>query len=196
MASRMWYLLAAAILAAGAAGAALFLPPRLEALQERLVHVVVPGEAIVSLDQAGDYTIFHEARSVVDGTLYHAEDISGLAVALHSAADGEGVALRHPGATTSYTIAGRSGTSIFSFAIARPGDYRLTAEYADGRREPRTVLAVGQGVVGGLFAAILGTLAIALGGLAAGGAIAVVTFRKRRGAARAAVAATRTGMTS
>jgi len=186
MPGRLWYAVALAAFLAGAAGAALFLLPRIQALQERLTRVVVPATVDLRLERPGAYTIFHEPQSVVGGTLYHAEVISGLTVALHEAASGRGLALAQPGATTSYSFGGRSGTSIFDFEIAEPGDYRLSADYADGRSEPRTVLAVGQGVVGGLFGAILGALGIGLVGFAAAVAIAAITFLKRRSALRAA----------
>lgn len=190
MPSRMWYWIAAAIFLAGVTGAVLFLLPRLEALQDRLVHVVVPGEAKLPLDRTGAYTIFHEPRSVVAGTLYYAKDISGLTVSLRSVASGRGVALAHPRATTGYTFGGRSGTSILSFEIAEPGEYSLTAGYADGRADPRTVVAVGQGVVGNLFTAILGAIGIGLGAFAAAAAIMAITFLKRRSGTRAATAGT------
>ncbi|MEX1181209.1 MAG: hypothetical protein WEB63_10440 [Cucumibacter sp.] len=188
MPGRKWYLVAIAVFLIGAAGAGLFLVPQVQEIQGRLTRVVVPGEAILSLDAPGSYTIFHEAQSVVDGALFNAGDISGLTVAVRVVSDNRGIPLAQPGVTASYTFGDRAGTSIFTFEIAEPGDYSLTASYAKGQNGPRTVLAVGQGVVGDLVAAIFGALGIGFGAFAVAVAIALTTYLKRRSAARAAAA--------
>jgi hypothetical protein len=189
MPGRIWYWLAAAVLAAGLAGAALFLLPRLARIEEGLLQVVVPGSTDLALAESGRYTIFHEPRSVVGGTLYHVEDISGLTVTLHALPAMRAVPLTSPFAQSSYSFGARAGNSIFSFEIEAPGDYRLTAGYVDGRAGPATVLALGQGFVGRLLTTVFGTIGIGLGGLGAATAIAVVTLLKRRSALRAAAGA-------
>jgi len=75
------------------------------------------------------------------------------------------------------------GVGAFTFEVATPGSYRLAARYADGRREPRVVLAIGRNFMGGLLITVFGGLAIAFGGGALAVWIAVRTFRRRKAAA-------------
>ena len=83
-------------------------------------------------------------------------------------------------------MSGRSGVAVFTFDITRPGVYRLSAVYDNGRSEPRVVLAVGSGFLLALFSIVLGALVFALGGMAAAVIIAVLVFVKRRRAQRVA----------
>ena len=64
-------------------------------------------------------------------------------------------------------------------AIDHSGRYRLTASLANGRTEPKAVLALESGLMAALFGLIGGTLAIAFGGLAVAGAIVGVTIWQR-----------------
>lgn len=186
MPGRIWYWVAGAVFLAGMAGAALFLVPKLSGIGDRFTRVVVPGSAELALAEPGWYTIFHEARSVVDGTLYQVEDISGLSVSVAALPGLQPVALSEPATSGSYDIGGHAGVSVLAFEVEHPGRFRLTAAYADGRAEPRTVLAVGQGFVGELLRAIFGTVGIGFASIGAAVAIWVVTLLKRRNALRAA----------
>jgi len=185
MPSRIWYGAALLCLTAGIGGAVLFLLPRVAEIEGSLARVVVPGSAELRLAVAGHYTIFHEARSSIDGTIYRADDIAGLTVAVLRLEGQRQVALAAPGANTSYDFGGHAGVSIFSFEVAAPGMYRLTARYADDRSEPRTVLAVGRDFFGALMLAIFGTVGIGLAGVGAAVSVFVVTLLKRRAAMRA-----------
>ena len=80
---------------------------------------------------------------------------------------------------SNYTIGNKSGSSIFAFAIDRPGRYRLAADLAEGRSEPKAVLAVEQGMLGEMFSLIFGTMAIAFAGLGIAGAIVLVVLWRR-----------------
>lgn len=184
---RWWYLLAAAVLLAGMAGAAAFLFPQLERLERALVRVIVPGAAELKLEQPGRYTVFHEFEGVVDGRYYAApEVVPGLGVGVIAAESGEPVPVEPPGGRMSYSIGGRSGVSMVSFEIQEPGAYRFFAAYGDRRTEPQVVLAVGQGF-GGKLAFVIGvTIAIGFGSFALAAAIFGVIHVKRRKASRAA----------
>ena len=186
MPGRHWYWIAAAILVASAAAATWFILSRLGGLEGELARVVVPGQTEIPLAEPGRYTIFHEPESVVDGRYYAAPTISGLEVRVESTATGATIPLAVPPASTSYEIGGHSGVSIFVFDLEEPGWHRILAGYADGRGEPRTVLAIGLGFVGKLFAMILGGAAIGLGGFAVAVVLASVVLLKRRRAIRAA----------
>ena len=155
------------------------LSSRLNALTDKLMHLVVPGQADLNLVQTGLYSIFHERQSVVDGQLLHSNDIGGLRVSVWSAS-GIDVPLAPPGASATYSIGGRAGVAIFEFEIREPGTYRLAAAYDGGRVLPRAVLAVGLGFISELGATIFGAIAILFTGLISAAVLAVVVFVKRR----------------
>lgn len=181
MPGRKWYAVSAIVLVGGLVVAGLVLFSRLQGLGDELQQVMVPGEVELSLDRSGTYTIFHEYESMVEGRYYSSpETITGLAVRVTSGARGTPVELRAPPVRATYSFGGRSGVSIFSFDIEGPGRYRVSAGYPDARTEPRIVLTVGRGFVTGLVRTILGAIGIAFGTFAIAGAIAVVTFVKRR----------------
>lgn len=182
---RKWYAIAALIFLAGMGIFGVFLFTQIRGLTQGLQQVVVPGEAELVLEEPGSYTIFHEHQSVVDGRYYSSPDeISGLEVRVVSITTGEPIALRAPGASTSYSLGGRSGVSIFSFDVAEPGRYRLAARFPEGSGEGQLVLAVGQGFGRKLFVTIVVAIAIAFLSFAIALTIGIVTFVKRRKAAR------------
>lgn len=178
MRSPLWFVVAGLIALAGFAGALFYLMPRLGAADSRMIRVVVPGSTVLGLDKAGRYTIYHEKKSTVDGRYYASETVNGLRLRLADEA-GTPVTLTEPAMAANYTIGGRTGTSIFAFAIDRPGRYRLSADLAGGRSEPKAVLAIGQGMLGEMFGLIFGTIAIAFGGLGIAGAIVLVVLWRR-----------------
>ena len=180
MPSRAGYFVAVLILVAGLVGAGMLLWSQLQGLGDALQRVVVPGEAELALSETGTYTIFHEPAGTIDGEVYSAGNISGLRVALAAADTGEAVPLQNVTVSSRYSFGGHTGFGVFNFEIAKPGPYRLTAGYEDGRAEPRTVLAVSQGFVGKLLGVIFATLGVAFAALGIAAAIAIVTFRRRR----------------
>lgn len=180
--SRKGYVLAGAVLVAGAIGLAAILYLGLSGLS--MQRVVVPGADELALDEPGRYTIYHESRSVMDGRVYDVADVSGLTVELVSAETGESVPLDAPGANTTYELRGRSGRAVLTFEVGRPGAYRLSAGYPTGGG-PETVLAVGKGFGTRIAMTIAGAIAVAIGSVLLAGAIAVVTFVRRRRAAQA-----------
>jgi hypothetical protein len=181
MPGRKWYAIAAGVFLAGMALFGLFLFMRLMGLTGELQQVVVPGEAELVLDEPGSYTIFHERESVVDGRYYSSpEEISGLEVRVVSSATGAPVQLEAPGASTTYSLGGRAGVSIFSFTIEKPGRYHLSAGYPGGVEGGQLVLAVGHGFGRKLVETILGGVGIGFASFALAVTIAGVTFWKRR----------------
>jgi hypothetical protein len=179
MRSRLWFVVAGLIALAGFAGALFYLMPRLGAADSRMVRVVVPGTAMLTLDKAGRYTIYHEKKSTVDGRYYASENVNGLRLRLSDEATGQPVTLTEPAVASTYAIGNKTGSSIFAFEIDRPGRYRLAADLASGRGEPKAVLAVEQGMLGEMFSLIFGTMAIAFAGLGIAGAIVLAVLWRR-----------------
>ena len=77
MTSRAGYFLGAICLLAGLSLAGWLMWSEIAALQNVMIRVVMPGSVVVTLDEPGTYTIYHEADSVVDGKLYSAAACSG-----------------------------------------------------------------------------------------------------------------------
>jgi hypothetical protein len=184
--SRLWYGVAVLILAAGWVAMAALLMVRIGGIADGMMRVVVPGEAELRLNQAGTYTIFHEHRSTLDGRVYDTPGVDGLNVTVRAVSSGRLLELQH-GADGSYTFGGSAGRSLFDFVVSEPGAYRIAAVYADGRKEPQAVLAVGRGFIGDLLITILGAIAFAVGGTGGAIVVAILVARRRAKAVGAAI---------
>ncbi len=180
---RLWYLAAVLAALAGFAGGALFGYTKLDALTRELTQIVVPGEAVLTLEP-GRYTIFHEYQSLVDGRLYSGTDVSGLLVRVVPSDGGEPLAVTPPGTASSYELGGRAGRSVLTFDVTKPGSYRLVAGYPQGEAASQAVLAVGRETTGRIVWLVFGAIGIIFLGVAAAVLIAVMTYRRRRDAKR------------
>ncbi|PYG89032.1 hypothetical protein LY28_00852 [Ruminiclostridium sufflavum DSM 19573] len=140
--------------------------------------VVVPGAGVVELKEPGDYSIYFEHRSVLDGRTYNTDNINGLVCKLKNAETGEYINLENPTINSRYSVNGREGRSLFQFSIEKAGKYELDARYESGEGE-EAVLAIGKGFGMSLLKTMLtgfGTLIITIGGAIV---IFVVTLKKR-----------------
>ena len=180
MRSRLWYVVAGVIGLAGLVAAVLYVMPRIGAVDRGTIRVVMPGSAVLVLDRQGSYTIFHERQSVVDGRFYASNSADGLRLSL-AGEGGAPIALTEPGMETSYSMGSHEGRSIFAFEVAAPGRYRLSGRLDNGAAEPKVVLAVSQGLVGGIFRLVFTTLGLGFGGLGLAGLIvAIVAWRRSK----------------
>jgi hypothetical protein len=182
--SRRFYLLGIAAFIIGGVLFGSFLFSSLENFAaESTIQVVVPGTSDIELPEAGKYTIFYEYQSVVGNRVFSTgEDIPGLEVTLISKDTGLDIPLFRTSLSSTYSIGGRSGISLFDFSTDKPGIFELSAFYPSGEQSSakNIVLAVMHGFVGKLMATILWGLAIFFGSVAIGIAIIVITFLKRR----------------
>src|SRR5436309_2697333 len=120
--SGWYYGLAALVAVVGLAAAVMVLIRGLSALQSSLIQVVVPGRSEIMLPQPGRYTIFHEHRSAHRGKVYSTEGrLAGLGFLLRSKSTGQKVALAPPSTSSTYSMGGREGVSIFDFNVDQPG---------------------------------------------------------------------------
>ena len=92
---------------------------------------------MLTLDEPGTYTIYHEADSAVDGKLYSAPNIAGLSVKVAAEGSGQAIAVVEPGFNSSYGIGGHSGKSVLAFDIVSPGRYRLSTRSPTAARRRR-----------------------------------------------------------
>ena len=176
------YWLAAALMLVGVLAAAVFVMS-LSTATEDMLQVVVPGEASLQVEEAGDFVIFYESKSIVDGRAFSTGPLPGMTLRIVSDATGEPVDITEPSTTVSYDVGGRSGESIAAFTADEPGDYTLSAAYSDGQEGGEVVLAIGSGSTGavGLALAIAGVgMIIFLAGII----LAVRTYVRRRRAKR------------
>jgi hypothetical protein len=177
---RWYYALAALVFVTGCILFGLFLGSKLRGLSSSLRQIVVPGVTEITLTEPGNYMIFYERRSIVDGHVYATgEHLSGLECQLVSRATGSGVALSAPGMSTSYSIGGRAGRSIFEFYIDRPGVYILSARYTGGLTQPQVVLAVGHEFGKRVLAITVGSVIVMFALIGIALAIVIATAIKR-----------------
>ena len=185
--SRWYYAFAMLVFMAGCGASLVLLVRQLKSLSASLVQVLAPGDAELNLAQAGTYTIFYEHQSIWGGrTFSTGERLSGLECELFSRTTGSGVTLFAPHTSSTYSIRGRSGRSIFQFDIGRPGPYVLSSRYADGQLQPQVVLAVGHEFTKRLTSLTTGSLILILSAMAVALAIATVTAIRRDKARRQA----------
>ncbi len=178
--SRLWYVVALAILLAGAGGALWIGMLAVAHSTAGFDRVVVPGSAVLTLDERGAHTIYHERRSTVDGRVYTAAGIEGLRVELTSEPGGRVVRLAPPRKPYQYSIDGNEGVAAFSFDIAEPGRYRLVAAYHEGQAGGPTVLAFEHRFMDRMLSLIFEAFAVGAAGVLIATVIAAVTYAQRR----------------
>lgn len=178
--SRWFYMLAALILMAGMAACAFIFTSGMKAIGRAFTRIVAPGEAEVMLPRAGNYTIYYEHKSVVDGKAYvTGEPLSPIEVSIESKETGDAILIRPSAINATYDLGGRSGRSIFDFTVDRPGAYVIDVRYADGIDGPEIVLTISQGFTLKLVLMILAIGGIGLTSFGASAAIAIVVVIKR-----------------
>ena len=174
MASRpsgWWYLLALVPIAIGGIVAAVAMSSLLGDI-EGMKRMVVPGEATFELE-AGDYVVYGELQSTVDGVAYRASSVQVRCILASPA--GEPVKMTTPGSSTSYTLGGYQGESMFEFTIATAGTYQLGCA---NEGDP-AVLAIGHGLGAGIAVVAVSMVVAIIGAIV----VLVLVRRKRKRAA-------------
>jgi hypothetical protein len=183
--SRGWYWVAGVTLVGSVVwlGLGLFLGFGSFARQvEGLQRVPIPGQAEVSFDKPGGYTVYFEGMGAADEQV----TIPSFNVSLASVGGGEEVPIRLYADSETYSIGGRSGRAVGTFQIEEPGRFLLRT---DG--EPQAIqanVAVGPSTTPAIFRALGLTLAVVFILFVGGTALAVVVA-VRRGRARHALLA-------
>jgi len=165
--SRRWYLLCLVPLAIGALAVVLSIEKLLDGI-EQMPRVIVPGERTLALT-AGDYIIYGETTSSVEGVSYVSESFS--VECKLTAPDGSAATLERPTGHTTYTIGGYEGRSLFETTLGKDGTYTLACS-----GDKRAVLAFGHGIGATILVIVLG----AVGGFLGPGAVFLIVFLRRR----------------
>lgn len=144
-----------------------------------LTQVVVPGTAELSL-QPGQYSVFLEEQSTVNGKIYSTtESVNGLSCRMRSVQTGAPVAMARPSANVSYDVNGRSGRSVLQFAIEQAGKYAFACDYGETTKGPEVVVAVGSGVGTAIMRTVVDGLSAFFGGGAAGVVVILLVVVRR-----------------
>ncbi|QNU67018.1 hypothetical protein EHE19_000200 [Ruminiclostridium herbifermentans] len=141
-------------------------------------QVVVPAKRNIEIIEPGDYNIYFEYRSVVDGRVFETSNINGLVCKLKNIDTGEYIRLENSKVNSSYSVNGREGRSLFRFTIDKAGTYELDASYESGEGE-EAVLIIGRGLGMKLLSTFLICFAILFVTIAGSVILFVYTYRKR-----------------
>ena len=105
----------------------------------------VPGEAVVTLDQPGEYVVYAEGDGIAP-----IGRVGATSVTVESTTpDSRPLILRSVGIDETYDFGGHAGRSALEFTVDKPGDYRVTVGQV-----PASVTGVAVGPPVDLFAAI------------------------------------------
>lgn len=157
-ASRRGYVIALIVFVLGSLGGAALVAVfayGLFGLGDDLERMIAPGSEQFELSDTGTYTIYYEYRSRIDGTDYDTDQSTpGLDISITRIADNTDVPVSPSLMSTSYSLTNHAGRSIRTFQVDEPGSYEITVDYREGEAGSDVILAVGQGVVRGIFMSI------------------------------------------
>jgi len=149
-------------------------------MDSRLSQLVVPGSSDLDLKESGEYTIFYENQTYINGKLYSTgAQIPGLQIRISEKATASELSTYPTPGGFTYSFGGRTGRSIMAFQVERPGIYQINATYPSGEG-PKVVLAVGRGFAEGIFSSVVIALAALFGSIAMAAVVVFVTYTKRK----------------
>lgn len=105
-------------------------------------RVVIPGNQEVYLEKSGDYIIYHEFKSNIDGKYYFSKNLQGLDCKIIDMTSNQTIPIDNNIVSSNYSWGGKEGRAIFKFNINTPGSYRFDVRLTSNEQ---TVLAIGQG---------------------------------------------------
>jgi hypothetical protein len=145
-----------------------------------LSQVVVPGSADLDLKEPGEYTVFYENQTYVNGKFYSTgEQIPGLQIQVSEKATGRELSTYPTPGGFTYSFGGRSGRSIMTFRVERSGIYQINASYPSGKG-PEVVLAMGHGFAESIFSSVAIALAALFGSMVMAAVVVFVTYTRRK----------------
>jgi hypothetical protein len=171
--SRWYYLIALALVAAGALCGFEALAAAIHTLQGGLTQAVFPGDTTVSFSVPGNYKIYYEDHSEFNGRVFDTgSQLPGLTFTVTNSESGEVIPLHRPGFNETYDLNGRTGHAVLQFHVTRPGSYNVSASYDDDQKHEDAVFAVGSAQIGRFTSLIFGVVMSIFG---FGGAALLVT---------------------
>jgi stress response protein SCP2 len=166
-----------AIIIAGAVMLVVSIISMVTQIDKDSTRFVVPGEEKINIAEPGKYMIYYEHQSTIDGKIYSTgnADVSGLGVLVIDAKTEEKIDIGSTLMSSTYTMNGRSGTSMFEFDITEPTEILVIAEYVENEG-PDVVLNVSSDITGAIFKEMGAMFGYFFGGLFGGLIVIVVTI--------------------
>lgn len=144
-------------------------------------QVLAPGTSTISLNETGNYTIFYEYESVLNGEVYStSKSLNKFFCKVNKKSDGSDIALNNSTMKTTYTLGSRSGVSIFNFQVNEVGEYDLTGTYLEGIEGKKIVLFIKKSNVFKNISSIIISILVLLVSIGTSVGIMVVTIVKRQ----------------
>lgn len=178
--SRWFYLMALALIAAGAVCGYKLLFRAINTMQVGLTQAVFPGEITVSFAAPGNYQIFYEDHSEFNGRVFDTGSrVPGLKFTVTNSETGETLSLHRAAISETYEMNGRSGRLVLQFHVAKPGSYKVAANYDDDQQHEDAVFAVGNFQFG-RFTLLLLEGIFSIFGFGGGAVLVIVLIEVRR----------------
>ncbi|VAX24647.1 hypothetical protein MNBD_NITROSPINAE02-2019 [hydrothermal vent metagenome] len=147
------------------------------------VRVLAPGSYEIELEREGDYSIYYEYESELQGKQYFSRiEDRNFDISLTSKAPPKKIEIDRPFGSVKYMLPGRKGVAIGAFKITEPGIYTFSVSQADDTKGARAVIAIGSGMfgfIGETILMVLGGLAIFVATFALAAIIMVAVYIKR-----------------
>lgn len=151
------------IFAVMAAGVGLFLYllfSQLNQIDKSMVRFLVPGKAVVELERPGKYTIYHEFKSEYKGERYAVTNLPTPRVTVMYKPQNKEISVEKLYGRSSYSFGDTMGRGLMTFDVSQPGKYEIRVAYQNGSDTPKTVFAVGEGMVRRILTVVFGGLAV------------------------------------
>jgi ABC-type antimicrobial peptide transport system permease subunit len=175
-----YYGLAVLIIVIGFSAFAGFIYFGISDAESRLQQIVAPASADLFLSESGEYVIFYEEHSYLNGKLYSTGELMpGLEIRVREKDIGDDLVTYPAKSSFNYTLGNRSGRAIMAFRAPRAGIYQFNTSYS-GRVGPKVVLAIGKGMVEGLLSSVMISLAALFGSIGIAAVISFITYRRRK----------------
>jgi hypothetical protein len=169
--SGWWYVLGAGLVVLGPLTVMYVGMVHLERRVAAMPRAEMPSRLALEIGP-GEYDLYLEEQSVIDGRTYYSPDYPGLVCKLIHEAEGRILPVTTSSTSTSYRVASYSGRSIGSFRVDDAGVYLVACEVPRPPDAPRGtggrrfVIAVGADVGRTAIASVAGTFGSMLAGLA------------------------------
>lgn len=108
-----------------------------------LERFIIPGNKEIYFEKTGEYIIYHEYTSKVDGQYFYSKKLQGFDCKIVNSDNGKDVKIYPNKSKSSYQFPEKEGIAIFNFTIDEPGNYNISAKLKNA--ENQTVLAIGTG---------------------------------------------------
>ncbi|MDQ3364592.1 MAG: hypothetical protein M3680_04105 [Myxococcota bacterium] len=168
MTTRVWYLVAAGMIASAVIMAALAFTQMMSTV-EGMQRVVMPGRAEITLPM-GRSTLYAEQESTVAGTTYIVAETFQYRCGIDEQ-QGRAVVFKPASSKVTYSVGDYTGHNAWDLDITSAGTYTLVCE-----GDQPFVLAVGRGIGAWVVVGVVGLVPF-IGGMAI---IALVFFKRRR----------------